>query len=41
MYNSPYEVLYTIYEYKHQLEYKDVINELKKIKITCLCLYKF
>ena len=35
MNNLPYEVLYKIYEYKHQLEYKDVINELKNIKITC------
>ena len=28
--NLPYEVLYTIYKYKHQLEYVNVMDELKK-----------
>ena len=31
----PHEVLYKVYMYKHQLEYKDTMDELKKITIRC------
>ena len=32
--NLPYEVLYTIYKYKHQLEYVNVMDELKKMQLN-------
>ena len=36
--NLPYEVLYTIYKYKHQLEYVNVMDELKNIAIKCFLI---
>jgi len=35
MNSLPEDVLYTIYKYKHQLEYKHIIDELKKLRIEC------
>ena len=34
--NLPDNVLYIIYKYKHQLEYSDIMDELKQITIRCL-----
>ena len=31
----PDDVLHIIYKYKHQLEYSDIMDELKKITIRC------
>ena len=31
----PDDVLHIIYKYKHQLEYSDIMDELKKIIIRC------
>jgi len=31
----PDDVLYIIYKYKHQLEYKHVIDQLKHYRIKC------
>ena len=31
----PDDVLYIIYKYKHQLEYKHVIDQLKYFRIKC------
>ena len=31
----PEEIQYTIYKYKHQLEYKHIIDELKNLRIKC------
>ena len=31
----PNELRYKIYEYKHNIEFNDVMNELKKITIRC------
>ena len=33
--NLPDDVLHIIYKYKHQLEYSDIMDELKKITIRC------
>jgi hypothetical protein len=33
--NLPEDVLDTIYKYKHQIELKDVLNELIQHKINC------
>ena len=33
MNSLPEDVLYTIYKYKHQLEYKHIIDDLKKLRI--------
>ena len=33
--NLPNEILYLIYQYKHNIEFNDVMNELKKITIRC------
>ena len=30
MYQLPNDIKYKIYEYKHQLDFKDVMKELKK-----------
>ena len=35
MYQLPNDIKYKIYEYKHQLDFKDVMKELKKIVIRC------
>ena len=35
MNSLPEEIEYIIYKYKHQLEYKHVIDELKKLRIEC------
>ena len=35
MNSLPEDVLYTIYKYKHQLEYKHIIDELKNLRIKC------
>ena len=32
----PNEIKYKIYEYIHQLNYKDIIDQLKSITIKCL-----
>ena len=31
----PEDVLYTIYKYKHELAFEDVLNELIQHKINC------
>jgi spore coat protein CotF len=33
--NLPEDVLDTIYKYKHQIEFKDILNELIQHKINC------
>ena len=33
--NLPDDVLIKIYEYKHNIEFNEVMNELKKIKMRC------
>ena len=35
MYQLPNDIKYKIYEYKHQLDFKDVMKEFKKIKMRC------
>ena len=35
MNNWPNELQYLIYEYKHNIEFNEVMNELKKIKMRC------
>ena len=34
----PDDVLYIIYKYKHQLEYSDIMDELKQITIRCFLI---
>ena len=41
MNSLPEEIQYTIYKYKHQLEYKHIIDELKKLRIECFVSYRF
>ena len=35
MNSLPEEIEYIIYKYKHQLDFKDVMKELKKLTIRC------
>ena len=35
MNSLPEEIQYTIYKYTHQLEYSDIMGELKQITIRC------
>jgi len=35
MNNLPNEILYLVYQFKHNIEFNDVMNELKKIKMRC------
>ena len=35
MNSLPCDILNTIHKYKHQLEFSDVINELRHIRINC------
>ena len=35
----PIELQYKIYEYKHNIGFNDVMNELKKIKMRCFFKY--
>ena len=34
----PEEIQYTIYKYKHQLEYKHIIDELTNLRIKCFLI---
>ena len=39
MNSLPCDILNTIYKYKHQLEFKDILNELTQIRINCRYMF--